>query len=135
MREAISFIERLSIHFGLGADVRFTAAFSDGQKLYAVRYATDAVAPTLYASPMGKGYCLVSEPLNNDVELDEIPDSARRDGQRNGTSRLRPSGRKRGRRRDTGSGYPCLMRSAISSTSLPPPLPWTDPASDRRRRG
>jgi predicted glutamine amidotransferase len=69
IREAISFIERLSIHFGLGADVRFTAAFSDGERLYAVRYATHEVAPTLYASPMGSGgYCLVSEPLDDNRE-------------------------------------------------------------------
>ena len=37
MREAISFIERLSLHFGLGADVRFTAALSHGEKRYAIR--------------------------------------------------------------------------------------------------
>ena len=66
-REAIAFIERLAIHFGLGADVRFTAAFSDGDKLYAVRYAANEIAPTLYASPIGTGgYCLVSEPLDSD---------------------------------------------------------------------
>ena len=46
--------------------MRFTAAFSDGARLFAVRYATSAAAPTLYASPMGKGgYCLVSEPLDH----------------------------------------------------------------------
>jgi glutamine amidotransferase len=66
-RETISFIERLAIHLGLKADVRFTSAFSDGKALYAVRYATGDVAPTLYAAPMGSdgGYCLVSEPLDD----------------------------------------------------------------------
>ena len=57
--------------------VRFTAAFSDGQDLYAVRYASDWKAPTLYAAPMGPsgGYCLVSEPLNDDDSAwVEIPD-------------------------------------------------------------
>lgn len=60
---------------GLRPHVRFTAAFSDGAALYAVRYATDAAAPTLYASPMmGEGHCLVSEPFNDDTAAwREIP--------------------------------------------------------------
>lgn len=67
-RETISFIERLAIHLGLPADVRFTSAFSDGSTLYAIRYATGEIAPTLYAKPMGGhgGYCLVSEPLDDE---------------------------------------------------------------------
>jgi glutamine amidotransferase len=57
--------------------LRFTAAFSDGNTLYAVRYATDRKAPTLYASPVNAGYCLVSEPLNDDVDAwAEIPDDS-----------------------------------------------------------
>ena len=78
-REAISFVERLALHLGLKADVRFTSAFSDGQKLYAVRYATAGQAPTLYASPMGSGtgYCLVSEPLDhNRANWMGIPDQS-----------------------------------------------------------
>ena len=48
--------------------VRFTAAFSDGETLYAVRYATDRFAPTLYSGPFGNGtdkdgFCLVSVPF------------------------------------------------------------------------
>jgi glutamine amidotransferase len=68
LREAISFIERLAEHYGLVPDVRFTSAVSDGQRLFAVRYATTNHAPTLYAAPMGAagGYCLVSEPLDDD---------------------------------------------------------------------
>lgn len=66
-RETIAFIERLASHLGFRPDVRFTSAFSDGKSLYAVRYATGEVAPTLYAAPMGGdgGYCLVSEPLDD----------------------------------------------------------------------
>jgi glutamine amidotransferase len=78
-REAISFIERLAVHLGYPADVRFTSAFTDGQKLYAVRYATGAQAPTLYAAPMGGdgGYCLVSEPLDdNRGNWMSIPDGS-----------------------------------------------------------
>jgi predicted glutamine amidotransferase len=78
-REAISFIERLAMHLGVEARVRFTSAFSDGDKLYAVRYATDENAPTLYASTMGLegGYCLVSEPLDgNRQSWMSIPDGS-----------------------------------------------------------
>jgi predicted glutamine amidotransferase len=59
--------------------LRFTAAFSDGKALYAIRYATDSKAPTLYAAPLGSGhgYCLVSEPLNDDVDSwAEIPNGS-----------------------------------------------------------
>jgi predicted glutamine amidotransferase len=77
MAETVSFVEGLSIRLTGSALVRFTAAFSDGKSLYAVRYATDRKAPTLYASPVGSGYCLVSEPLNDDVDAwAEIPDGS-----------------------------------------------------------
>lgn len=77
--ETLSFIERLAIHLGHEALVKFTAAFSNGQTLYAVRYATDWNAPTLYAAPVGQGsgYCLVSEPLNDEDSMWlEIPDGS-----------------------------------------------------------
>ena len=76
MAEAVGFVERISRHLTGTARVRFTAAFSDGRTLYAVRYATDAHAPTLFAAPMGGkgGYCLVSEPLNDETDTwVEIP--------------------------------------------------------------
>ncbi|MDI7864764.1 class II glutamine amidotransferase [Rhizobiaceae bacterium n13] len=79
MSETIAFVERLSRHLTGEALVRFTAAFSDGDVLYAVRYATDRRAPTLYAAPMGTGggYCLVSEPLNDEADTwVEIPDGS-----------------------------------------------------------
>lgn len=48
--------------------VRLTAAFSDGQRLYAVRYASDDQAPTLYHrwSDSRRGRAVVSEPLETD---------------------------------------------------------------------
>jgi glutamine amidotransferase len=77
MSEMIRFIEGLAENILGSALVRYTAAFSDGKTLYAIRYATDRKAPTLYASPVGKGYCLVSEPLNDDVDAwAEIPDGS-----------------------------------------------------------
>jgi len=53
---------------GLEPHLRLTAAFSDGEHLYAARYATDAYAPTLYAAelPNTAGRSLVSEPFDRD---------------------------------------------------------------------
>jgi predicted glutamine amidotransferase len=69
LQEAISYVERLAVRLDIEPLVRCTAAFSDGERLFGVRYATDDNAPTLFAAPMGpgKGYCLVSEPLNDDT--------------------------------------------------------------------
>jgi len=46
--------------------MRFTAAFSDGKRLFAVRYASDKFAPTLYLRKLCRfgGHTLVSEPLD-----------------------------------------------------------------------
>ena len=50
------------------AFIRLTAAFSDGKQLYAVRYATDRFAPSLYtASLASAGLCVVSEPLDGEA--------------------------------------------------------------------
>ncbi|MBP1841854.1 glutamine amidotransferase [Rhizobium petrolearium] len=79
MERAIAAVEDLSMEKSGAALVRFTAAFSDGRELYAVRYATDHRPPTLYAAPTGgkTGYCLVSEPLNDEVDAwVEIPDGS-----------------------------------------------------------
>lgn len=48
--------------------LRLTAALSDGERLYAVRYATDDHAPTLYHrwSDRRQGRAVVSEPLEQD---------------------------------------------------------------------
>lgn len=79
MAKAAGFVENLS-DMELGTScLRLTAAFSDGQNLYAVRYATDGNAPTLYAAPVsnGEGYCLVSEPLNDEEDTwVAIPDGS-----------------------------------------------------------
>ena len=76
---AIATVETLSSDVCGDVLVRFTAAFSDGDALYAVRYATDDRPPTLYAGPLGNamGYCLVSEPLNDDTDSwAEIPNGS-----------------------------------------------------------
>jgi glutamine amidotransferase len=54
---------------GVEAPLKLTAAFCDGRTLHAVRYSTDAHAPTLYAARCrGGGYCLVSEPFEEDCK-------------------------------------------------------------------
>jgi glutamine amidotransferase len=83
MEKAIAEVEQLSLDAMGEVLVRFTAAFSNGHELYAVRYATDHKPPTLFAAPMGgtgserTGYCLVSEPLNDETDTwVEIPDGS-----------------------------------------------------------
>lgn len=53
---------------GVEPHLRLTCAYSDGQTLYAIRYATDAFAPTLYVGETRgmRGRCVVSEPFDRD---------------------------------------------------------------------
>ncbi|WP_457940602.1 class II glutamine amidotransferase [Mesorhizobium sp. 10J20-29] len=53
---------------GIEPSLKLTAAFSDGRSLFAIRYATDDHAPTLYTGEMrgGAGRCLVSEPFDRE---------------------------------------------------------------------
>jgi glutamine amidotransferase len=46
--------------------LRFTAALSDGQNLYAFRHSVNDKPNTLYYSAAGKNVLLVSEPLDSD---------------------------------------------------------------------
>jgi predicted glutamine amidotransferase len=50
--------------------LRVTAAFTKGDHIYALRYATDDVPPTLYTKPMSdrEGTLIVSEPLDDGRE-------------------------------------------------------------------
>lgn len=74
-RAAARFI-RLSRAKGAAPHLRLTAALSDGERLYAVRYATDERAPTLWHrwSDTRQGRAVVSEPLETDEgDWQEIP--------------------------------------------------------------
>ncbi len=53
---------------GVETPLKLTAAFTDGERLYAVRFATAGSTPTLYAGTVngGSGRCLVSEPLDRE---------------------------------------------------------------------
>lgn len=65
LERATARLEALSRRKGAMPHVRLTAALSDGERLYAVRYATDDQAPTLYHrwNPASGGRAVVSEPL------------------------------------------------------------------------
>ena len=65
MERAVARFETLARAQGEGPHLRMTAAFSDGRRLYAVRYSSDDVAPTLYHrwSVSRGGRAVVSEPL------------------------------------------------------------------------
>ena len=68
MELAVGRLETLSREHGEGPHMRFSAAYSDGQTLHAVRYASDYAAPTLFYrySPSRAGFAVVSEPLEVD---------------------------------------------------------------------
>ncbi|SPH21180.1 Gamma-glutamyl-hercynylcysteine sulfoxide hydrolase [Ascidiaceihabitans donghaensis] len=70
MSRAVYEMERLSRERGHTPHMRFSGAFSDGKRLFAMRYASDANAPTLYykcgSSP--SGVMIVSEPLEADTQ-------------------------------------------------------------------
>ena len=79
LERATGRFEALSREKGEGPHVRLTAAFSDGRRLYAVRYATDAQAPTLYHrwSDGRQGRAVVSEPLESgECGWDIVPEGS-----------------------------------------------------------
>ncbi|MHC1547133.1 class II glutamine amidotransferase [Phyllobacterium sp. K27] len=65
----VNTIKAEAARVGVPAFIRLTAAFSDGQHLYAVRYATDRFAPSLYTATLSPnaGLCVVSEPLDGEA--------------------------------------------------------------------
>lgn len=76
LAQATALFEALAIERGTTPYVRLTAAFSDGQRLYAVRYASDDHAPTLYHrwSESRGGRAVVSEPLEaEEADWHEVP--------------------------------------------------------------
>lgn len=53
---------------GIEEPLRFAAALADGDQLWAVRWSSDAHAPTLYLKPQRGGWAIASEPLGDDAE-------------------------------------------------------------------
>ena len=70
MERAVARLMRLSISRGAAPHLRLTAAFSDGETLYAVRAASDDLAPSLWHrwSDTRGGRAVVSEPLEADEQ-------------------------------------------------------------------
>ena len=65
MARAVARLEELSRMHGTAPYMRVSAAFSDGERLFAVRYSSDRIAPSLYYrwSESRQGWAVVSEPL------------------------------------------------------------------------
>ena len=75
LERATAAMEALSRTKGAAPHVRMTVAFTDGRRLYAVRYATDDAAPSLYHrwSDTRAGRAVVSEPLDAGQCWEPIP--------------------------------------------------------------
>ncbi len=75
MEQAVATFEHLSKTHGAAPHIRLAAAFSDGKRLFAVRYSSDAIAPTLYYrwSESRRGWAVVSEPLEQESGWIEVP--------------------------------------------------------------
>ncbi len=76
LEQTVFQLETLARERGESPYMRFTAAFSDGRRLFGVRYASDKFAPTLYLRKMCKfgGHTLVSEPLEvSDAPWEVVP--------------------------------------------------------------
>jgi glutamine amidotransferase len=68
MEHAVDLLETMSREGGIGPHMRCAAAFTDGKALYAVRYASDDLAPSLFYqwSEDWQGWSVVSEPYDTD---------------------------------------------------------------------
>tara|TARA_B110000879_G_scaffold197849_1_gene268991 strand:- start:400 stop:1203 length:804 start_codon:yes stop_codon:yes gene_type:complete len=76
MEHAVRILEQMSQHRGEWPHMRCAAAFSDGETLYAVRYASDTLAPSLYYQWMEgwQGWAVVSEPYDKTLaDWIEVP--------------------------------------------------------------
>lgn len=65
LSRAVARLESLSRQRGSTPHMRLSAAFSDGKRLFAVRYSSDNIAPSVYYrwSETRQGWAVVSEPL------------------------------------------------------------------------
>ncbi len=74
MARAVARIETLSREKGTYPFMRFAACWSDGEYLYAARYASDRFAPSLYYRKSAQGVIVSSEPLDTiSSEWTEVP--------------------------------------------------------------
>ncbi|SDX56826.1 class II glutamine amidotransferase [Litoreibacter albidus] len=74
MAKAVQTVERHSRDVGVTPHMRFTGCWSDGETLYAARYASDDFAPSLFYHRSEAGTLVVSEPLEkNRSDWIEVP--------------------------------------------------------------
>ena len=74
MERAVQRVEDLSRRRGTMPYLRFAACWSDGDRLFAARYASDRFAPSLHYKACEDGFIVSSEPLDaNSGEWTEIP--------------------------------------------------------------
>ncbi|MGJ8545587.1 MAG: class II glutamine amidotransferase [Sulfitobacter sp.] len=67
MEQAVARLEALSVQTGVAPHMRLTAALADGTRLYAIRYASDALAPSLFYrwDAQNQGWAVASEPYES----------------------------------------------------------------------
>ncbi|NKB29626.1 MAG: class II glutamine amidotransferase [Rhodobacteraceae bacterium] len=72
---AVGDLEAMSRAYGTGPHMRLSAAVSDGECLYAVRYASDQWAPSLYYRycERARGWSVVSEPYEAADDWTAVP--------------------------------------------------------------
>ena len=66
MVQAVGQMYELAVKHGQAPYMRLAACWSDGRKIYAARYSSDRIAPTVYWQQTDTGVLLVSEPLDSD---------------------------------------------------------------------
>ena len=64
MADAAHLVQELSRKKGKTPHLRFSACWTDGNKLYAARYASDLLAPSLFYNITSNGVIVSSEPLS-----------------------------------------------------------------------
>ena len=66
-QELIHLVVNMMRSHNITEPFRYTSAYSEGDKIYAVRYSSDKLAPSLFYSKIEGGWLLVSEPLDNQL--------------------------------------------------------------------
>jgi glutamine amidotransferase len=66
MAEAVLLVQELSRTKGKSPHMRFSACWSDGDRIYAARYASDVFSPSLFYTGTGEVVIVSSEPLSTD---------------------------------------------------------------------
>lgn len=65
MARAVNIVQKLAEEKGVHPYMRFAACWSDGERLFAARMASDRLAPSLFVKKCEDGHIISSEPLEN----------------------------------------------------------------------